>query len=92
MKLLQQHPYFEIMIGTYVHSGSRFSRGMEASIARSAGIREALVKAGISPERISVASPAFNRSLVNTCSALPDCDWEDEALDGKVELKITGCL
>ena len=92
VRLLHQHPYFEIMIGTYLHSGSRVSRGMEASIARSAGIRDALVKAGISPERISVASPEFNRSLVNTCSALPDCDWEDEALDGKVELKITGCL
>ena len=91
-RMLQQHPYLEITIGTYLHSGSRISRGTDFSMARSAAVREALVKAGISPGRIFVASPEFNRSLVNTCSAVPDCDWEDKALDGKVELKITGCL
>jgi hypothetical protein len=90
--LLRQHPYFEIMIGTYLHTGSRVFRGTEASIARSTAVRDALVKAGIPSERISVASPEFNRSLVNTCSAFPECDWEDETLDGKVELKISGCL
>lgn len=90
--LLLQHPHFEIALGSYVHSGSRLSKGVENSILRSQAVKKALVEAGVSPDRITVASPEYHQSLINTCSALPDCNWEDESLNGKVEIKIIGCL
>lgn len=88
--LLQQHPYFSIEVGSYIHSGSRITKGIESSLERAFAVKDALVKHGVLAERISVASPAYNRALMNTCSAVSDCDWEDPNLNGKVEFKIVG--
>ena len=88
--LLQAHPYFSIEVGSYMHTGSRITKGIQTSVNRASVIRDALVKYGISPERITVASPEYNRQLMNTCSAIPECQWEDPKLNGKVEFKIVG--
>lgn len=88
--LLQRHPDLCVEIGSYTHTGSRLARAIPASVMRGNVVMEALVKQGISAERITVVSPENNRTLINSCSALPECDWEDPALDGLVEFKITG--
>lgn len=88
--LLIKHPHLQIEIGAYMHTGSRISRGIATSLSRSSAIKELLVGYGIAPERIKVASPEYNRALVNTCSAAVDCGSENKALDSKIEIKITG--
>jgi hypothetical protein len=88
--LLRQHPYLSVEVGSYIHTGSRITRGLRTALARASATKDALIRNGISPERILVASPEYNRALVNTCSALPDCDWENPDLNGKVEFKIVG--
>lgn len=90
VNILQRHPDVHVQIGSYVHTGSRLGRSISMSLMRANAVKDALVKNGISADRISVASPENNRALINTCSALPDCDWENPALNGVVELKITG--
>ena len=87
---LQRFPELHLQIGAYVHTGSRLAKSIPVSITRSNAVRDALVKQGISADRISVASPENNRALINSCSALPDCGLENEALNGMVEFKITG--
>lgn len=89
-ELLLLNPYFKIQIGAYIHTGNRVEMGIKTSRQRSAFIQEALIKHGVNADRISIASPEYNRSLINTCSAISDCNWEDDKLNGKVELKITG--
>ena len=89
-ELLIQNPLFKIEVGAYVHTGSRLEKGIFASLQRAMLVKEALVKYGVAKDRISVASPANNQALVNTCSAIPDCNWEDKSLNGKVEFKIIG--
>lgn len=91
-EILLRHPYLKVEIGAYLHTGSRFSSGVATSLLRSAAVKKALTKLGVSGDRIAIASPEFNQSLINTCSALPDCPWERRELNGKVELKIIGCL
>ncbi len=88
-ELLHLNPSFKIEIGSYIHTGSRIEKGMQASIQKASIVKEALIKNGIREERISIASPDNNKSLINTCSAIPDCNWEDSALNNKVEFKIT---
>jgi outer membrane protein OmpA-like peptidoglycan-associated protein len=87
--LLRQHPRFGIEVGAYIHSGSRISKGIENSLLRASAVKDSLVKYGIAAERIEIASPEFNRALLNTCPASVDCDHENKALDCKVEFKIT---
>ena len=89
---LREHPYLKIAIGSYLHTGSRFSKGLSASLSQSAAVKKTLVRMGIAEGRIFIASPEYNPALINTCSALPDCDHENKELDGKIEFKITGCL
>ncbi|MEX1240272.1 MAG: PKD domain-containing protein [Cyclobacteriaceae bacterium] len=88
--MLLQYASLQVAVGSYMHSGSRMSKGIQTSVTRASVVKDMLVKYGVSPERISVESPEYHHALVNTCSALPDCDWENEKLNGKVELKITG--
>jgi hypothetical protein len=89
-ELLRQHPFFRIEIGAYIHTGSRVSKGIANSLSRASVVKESLMKYGVAPERIRIASPEFNRALLNTCSAAVNCDWENEELNGKVEFRITG--
>ena len=89
-ELLLQNPYIKIEIGSYIHSGSRIEKGIQTSLQRATFIKDTLVKYGVSAERISIASPEYNKALMSTCSAVPDCNWENKALNGKVEFKITG--
>lgn len=89
-ELLLQNPFLQIEVGAYIHTGSRITKGIQNSVSRAVAIKEELIRHGIGPERIQVASPEFNSVLVNTCSALSDCAWENKALNGKVEFKITG--
>ncbi|MEX2234577.1 MAG: PKD domain-containing protein [Cyclobacteriaceae bacterium] len=88
--LLMQHPYLQIEIGSYLHSGSRISKGIQLSLERAAAVKDALIKYGIATDRVSIASPSNHHALMNTCSAILDCDWENKELNGKVEFKITG--
>lgn len=88
--LLLKNPFLAIEIGSYMHTGSRIVSGIETSLQRAQGVKDELVGLGVEPERISIASPEFNRALMNTCSTLPDCEREDESLNGIVEIKITG--
>lgn len=89
---LRQHPYLKVAIGSYLHTGSRISKGLAASLSQSAAVKKTLVRMGIPEDRIAIASPEYNPALINTCSALPDCGSEDKELNGKIEFKITGCL
>ena len=89
---LRQHPYLKVAIGSYMHTGSRISKGLAASLSRSAAVKKTLVRMGIPEDRITIASPEYNPALINTCSGLPGCDREDKELNGKIEFKITGCL
>jgi hypothetical protein len=88
--LLLRHPHIQIEIGAYMHTGSRISKGIAASLSRAEAIKELLAGYGIRTERIKVASPEYNRALVNTCSAVSDCGWENKALDSKIDIKVTG--
>ena len=88
--ILQRYPGLQVEIGSYAHTGSRLAKSMHMSVKRANAVRDALVKQGIATDRISVASPENNRALINTCSAVPGCDWENTALNGMVEFKITG--
>lgn len=88
--LLRQYPHLQVEIGAYMHTGSRISKGISQSISRGAAIKKFLTGYGIDPGRIKVASPEYNRALVNTCSAVADCGWENQALDSKIDIKITG--
>ncbi|MEO5599918.1 MAG: hypothetical protein ABIR06_03220 [Cyclobacteriaceae bacterium] len=89
-ELLLLNPSFKIEIGSYIHTGSRIEKGMQASLQKATTVKESLIKNGIREERISIASPDNNKSLINTCSAISDCNWENSALNNKVEFKITG--
>jgi hypothetical protein len=91
-QLLNSNPRLTIEVGSYMHTGSRFAKGVKTSIARSSIVKDQLVQHGVSADRISIASPEYNRALVNTCSALGECDWGDPELNGKIEFKITGSL
>lgn len=91
-EILLRHPYLRVEIGAYLHTGSRFSNGVTISLLRSAAVKKALTKLGVSADRIAIASPEVNQSLINTCSALADCPWARSDLNGIVELKIIGCL
>ncbi len=88
-EILLKFPHLRIEVGAYVHSGSRIVKGTETAVARAEAVKDALIALGVPPERVSVASPEYDRGLINTCSALPDCEWENKLLDGKVEFKIT---
>jgi hypothetical protein len=59
-------------------------------VSRARLVKDELIKLGVPPDQLSIASPENNRTLINSCSALPDCDWEDPTLNGMVEFKITG--
>ena len=89
-KLLLEYDFFSVEIGAYLHTGSRSIPGVNTSLRRAQLIREVLVEFGVDPQRVSIASPEFNRELMNTCSADPDCSRENSAMNGIVELKITG--
>ncbi len=89
-ELLLLNPYFEIQVGSYIHTGNRIEMGIQTSIQRASFIEDALIKYGVSADRISIVSPEYNKALINTCSAVPDCNWENVKLNGKVEFKITG--
>ena len=88
--LLLKYDFFTIEIGAYLHTGSRSVKGLDTSLRRAELVKQILVEHGVDAQRISIASPQFNRSLMNTCAGVPDCDWEAEALNGLVEFKITG--
>ena len=89
-ELLSRYPHLQIEIGSYIHTGSRIAKAVPASLLRASMVKAALEKHGITPERISIASPEYNRALINSCSAVPDCKGEDSKLNGMVEFKITG--
>jgi hypothetical protein len=89
---LKENPLLKIEIGCYVHSGTRVEKGIEASLNKASLVKQSLVKLGVAEERIGIASPENNRALLNTCSALADCNWESEVLNDKVEFKITGII
>lgn len=88
--MLHRYPHLLVDIGCYIHTGSRLAKSIPLSVMRANAVKDALVEQGISAERISVASPENNPALINSCSALPACNWEDPALNGIVEFKITG--
>jgi hypothetical protein len=88
--LLMHNPLFKIQIGSYIHSGSRMDKGVQASLQKATFVKDMLIRNGVAAERISIASPENNKALVNTCSSMPDCNWENKTLNGKVEFKITG--
>jgi outer membrane protein OmpA-like peptidoglycan-associated protein len=90
--LLARYPYLQIEIGSYIHTGSRIAKAVPTSLLRASMVKDALVKHGITPERISIASPEYNRALINSCSAVPNCKGEDPRLNGMVEFKITGTM
>lgn len=88
--VLREYPLFKIEIGSYLHTGSRIDKGVETSVQKAMAVKEMLIQNGVASDRISIASPANNRALINTCSSIPDCNWENKELNGKVEFKITG--
>lgn len=88
--VLLTNPSLEVEIGAYLHTGSRFPHGITTSLRRASSVKDALVRMGISATRISIASPENNKALMNSCSAMKDCEWENTEYDGKVEFKITG--
>lgn len=88
--ILQRNSHFKILIGAYLFSGSRISRGIHTSIERAQAVKEALVGMGVNPAMLAIASPEYHSALINTCSAEADCEWEDPALDGKIEFTIIG--
>jgi hypothetical protein len=87
---LTQNRFIRIEIGCYVHTGSRSEKGIETSLNKARRVKQSLIKLGVDGERIGIASPENNRALMNTCSALADCNWESKELNDKVEFKITG--
>lgn len=89
-ELLARYPDLQIEIGSYIHTGSRIAKALPVSLLRASMVKAALVKNGVTSERISIASPEYNRALMNSCSALPDCEGENPKLNGIVEFKITG--
>lgn len=88
--VLQHNSHFKILIGAYLFSGSRISRGIHTSIERAKAVKEVLVGMGVAPGRLAIASPEYHSALINTCSAEVDCEWEDPALDGRIEFTIIG--
>ena len=88
--ILQDNSHFKIMIGAYLFTGSRIPKGIHASVERAKLVKEALVGMGVTPDRLAIASPEHHSALMNTCSAEPDCEWEDPALDGRIEFTIIG--
>lgn len=88
--LLSEYPHLQVEVGSYLHTGVRIIPGAARSLETASSVREALVNHGVSRERISVASPEFNKALINTCSAMPDCESENPDLNDRVEFKITG--
>ena len=89
-EMLSRYPYLQIEIGSYIHTGSRIAKAIPTSLIRASMVKAALVKYGITPERISIGSPEYNHALINSCSALPECKDEDPRLNGVVEFKIIG--
>ena len=89
-ELLLKYDFLTIEIGAYLYTGSRTVKGIETALKRAEMVRRLLVAYGVDSQRLSVASGQFNRALMNTCGALPDCEWENESLNGVVEFKITG--
>lgn len=90
VEMLSRYPDLQIEIGSYIHTGSRIAKAIPMSLVRASMVKSALVKYGITPERISIGSPEYNRALINSCSAMPGCKGEDPQLNGVVEFKVTG--
>lgn len=88
--VLQRNSHFKVLIGAYLFTGSRISKGIDTSIARAEAVKQALVRMGVSPDRLAIASPQYHSALMNTCSAEADCEWEDPTLDGRIEFTIIG--
>ena len=86
---LLANPYFKVEVGSYMHTGSRFEKGVKSAILRAKKVKESLVRYGVPEDRISIASPSYNRALTNICTSHPDC-LEHEAFNDKVEIKIVG--
>ena len=90
VEVLSRYSHLQIEIGSYIHTGSRIAKAIPTSLIRASMVKAALVKHGISPERMSIGSPEYNHALMNSCSAMPECKGEDPQLNGIVEFKITG--
>ena len=88
--LLLKHRSLQVEIGSYLHTGSRNVKGIAMSLKRSRAVKALLIQYGVAANRITIASPEYNGSLMNTCSAVTDCGHESAMLNGMVEFKITG--
>lgn len=88
--LLLKYDFLNVEIGAYIHTGSRTFKGVETCVQRAQIVRDVLLEYGVDAKRISITSPEHSRSLMNTCSVDPGCDREQKALNGLVELKISG--
>lgn len=88
IELLEEFPMIQLLIGVYTTSTGSISKGVELSVARGNLIKDYLIENGISPNRINVADPTDNRSLINSCVTGGSCEYVDPKMDRRVDFKI----
>ena len=87
---LKNAPFFEIMVGSFTHTGGSFERNKKLSVERSKLLADYLIEAGLDPSRVNLADPSNQRTLINTCLTGSACNYEDQSLNRRSDFKIIG--
>ncbi|RED98981.1 PKD domain-containing protein [Marinoscillum furvescens] len=87
--LMKAYPFLSFVVGSYTHTGGDYERNVRLSRSRSQLVREYLISEGVAAAQLSVADPAVQRALINTC-VTRGCDYEDESLNRRTDFKVTG--